>query len=328
MKALIRVLRPFANCIAVAEKADGSLGEAVNALFEYVRSLFNLDWENDMYSKAVEAFLLYFNKEKLGDEEYGIILASYFMDRRFKMDYITVEGCDLVFETVVKVATLTGYSPDSMDEILVNEFTNFTKQRGTLSRIAEPTEKSTEWWEKQEDCGILKRAGVRLGNLRSSSANLERLFSMVKIIQGTNRTRFSLSTLENIARVKLDMAQADYQDDVLSDMNENTDSADISGRESQCSSRSRVSSRGRRALSTSIVSSPGTPHQISQDTFMCQIEKLDKKIQDIYIEFISLVDFSVIKTLQQDNISTVKKAGSEDVQRLVERLRENRRSDS
>jgi len=48
-----------------------------------------------------------------------------------------------------------------------------------------------------------EQIALRLSRLKSSSANVERLFSQPKYIQGQQRTRFSVPTMKNIAQVRI-----------------------------------------------------------------------------------------------------------------------------
>lgn len=88
MTNAIRIFRPLANCIAIAEKADGSIGETTKAVLKFAKSLFGLNWGNRTVSAGIKSFLTYFCPKKLGDELH-LMLAAYCLDRANKMDYMT-----------------------------------------------------------------------------------------------------------------------------------------------------------------------------------------------------------------------------------------------
>lgn len=207
IEQIIKIMRPLANCIAVAEIADGSLGEAMKAIIDFVKSLLESDWDSKYVIAALKAFFTYFNTDKLGCDEIGLMIAAYFLDRRYKMDFIALEGTELVLETVAKIAALSGLSVAKLNLLLYPEFTRFYKQESPFDKIAIEDQPALTWWTEMPDSSVLKDVALRLAALKSSSANIERVFSVIKIFQSPVRTNFSLETLENIARSKLSVGQ-------------------------------------------------------------------------------------------------------------------------
>lgn len=120
INSVLGILRPLANCIAIAERTNSSLGEAFRAFLDFVKPLFDASWDKEPVARAIEAVLIYFNDEKLGEDELGLLLASYFLDRRFKMDYVTESGTDLVYATLIKIGALTGYDVDMIESCLLS----------------------------------------------------------------------------------------------------------------------------------------------------------------------------------------------------------------
>lgn len=336
--SLVRVLRPLANCIAISEKADCSLGEAFKALLDFVQSLWVLDWKDDFILKGIEAFLAYFNLKKLGEDEMALMLASYFMDRRYKMDFITEEGVDLVSKCLIKIGNLTGYSPEAMDQTLVREFSNYCQQKGQLSKLAPPEQKAIDWWTQQQDIGIIRKISIRLANLKASSANLERVFSMARSIQGLIRTRFSVESLEGMTRMKLNLidGDADNDEDGDDDDDEQEEGRDIRPSQSQRRTLSTRVSGGPSSVDTSTTSicSPSTSTQSSIavsrvraiETHIEDTSRMDPRIFPFFADFIKIVDFSIVKEAVED-LPTSRKASSQDVENLMKKFRATRRRD-
>lgn len=208
MNEAITILRPLADCIGTAERASGTLGEAIHSMLKFTRFLFSSDESNSFNKAGMTAFLSYFNVETLGEEEMNLMLAAYAMDRRYKLDYLTPHSIEKVLQAVWTVATKSGFSPRVNTEILTVEFYLFIQQKGDFHKKAETQTTASEWCSKMPDVGVLRKVALRLADLKSSSANTERIFSILKLIQGPNRTRLSLETMEDIARAKNDVTDA------------------------------------------------------------------------------------------------------------------------
>lgn len=116
MKA-IRYMRPLVNCIAVAERRDGSLGETVKAMIDYMSTVLRGDWDDEFVLVAASSFLSYFNMDKIGEFEFNVMLASYYLDRRYTMNYITVKGTENVLKTVIKIAAFSGVSRERYNSL-------------------------------------------------------------------------------------------------------------------------------------------------------------------------------------------------------------------
>lgn len=128
VSAVSRIMRPLANCITIAEKADGSVGEAIQAILCYAKSIFESDW-NDKYTiAAVISFLSYFNFAKLDQRELGLFLTAYYFDKRFKMDWVTKEGVGLVAETLADLVIISNVSVELIDSVLTREFRDYRNQ--------------------------------------------------------------------------------------------------------------------------------------------------------------------------------------------------------
>lgn len=204
--AALKVLKPLNSCIAVSERSDSTIGETVKSLLEFARALFSCDWSDKLIITSVEAFLTYFNVEKLGREELGLMIASYCLERRFSQGYLTNESRILVFKSLIQLALSSGYSMEVIERDLEIEFDHYMEQTGLYAMNQADHQSSSDWWNQRPQ-GLLTSLAKRLINLSSSSANVERLFSMLKIIQAPVRTNYSLETLENIAKIKTSLAE-------------------------------------------------------------------------------------------------------------------------
>lgn len=213
MSSAIRVLRPLANCIAIAEKVDGSVGETFSAILEFAKSLISLNWDHAIVAAGINSFLTYFSYKKLQDE-FSLMIAAYCLDRRFKMDYLTEVAIERAFIQIRTIAKKSGYSSSAL-RLLSNNFVTFCRQEGEYSKIPKDGQSSLDWWQNIPRRGILKDIAVRLANLKSSSANCERTFSEIKQMQCPNRTNYSMKTLESMMIVKLSINQEveDVDDD-------------------------------------------------------------------------------------------------------------------
>lgn len=148
-------MRPLANCIAVAERSTGSLGEAVSSLLVYAKGLILGDWSEPLFVAAITAFVEYFGPNKLGLDEFGLMLAAYVLDRRNKCDYISEEGLDLVFETLTTIALNSGGS-FSHGQVLQREFASFCTLKGEFSKDQPADQSAIDWWKNISSCRSLR----------------------------------------------------------------------------------------------------------------------------------------------------------------------------
>ena len=91
-----QIMRPVANCKAIAEKAGGTLEETVFGLSEFAKFIFSQDRRDKFILTSIKALLAYFNRMKLNDE-FFLLLSAYYLERRFKMDYITRYASTQIF---------------------------------------------------------------------------------------------------------------------------------------------------------------------------------------------------------------------------------------
>lgn len=202
VRKLVKILRPLACCVAVAETASSNLGEAMKAILLFAKALFYSDWDDEFIMPGITTFLGYFNSKKLG-QNFNLLLTSYYLDRRNKLDFITKSGREKVLLTLTRPATQLGYSRGQIENDLVEEFKNYSSQRGELGSLPEEDQSSEEWWDRIAGCLTMKRIALRVVRLKASSANIERTFSAMKYIQGSHRHAFSLKTFTEMARIRV-----------------------------------------------------------------------------------------------------------------------------
>lgn len=207
------VVTPIAACIGEIEKEDTSFGEGMHHILEYAKLLFaseaecfsrDSNYEGLTLAKiaARKAFLHYFSEKKFGRAELGLCLAAYALDRRYKLNYLTPDGIELVMETIGYLAVRSGAT---LDQVLATIKLEFEYYKNYRSEYKMTSRKPIEWWSGKSFCGILSRVGLRLARLKASSANIERTFSSVKFIQGDHRLRLSGSSLLHLARLKISL---------------------------------------------------------------------------------------------------------------------------
>jgi len=110
LENIAKIIRPLANCIGLAERKQGALGDAVKCLFDFGKSLFESGWDDPFIVAAIESYVNYLNPSKLGTEEFSLMLSAYALTRKYKMDYLTEDAFDLVLSCVAKIANLNGES--------------------------------------------------------------------------------------------------------------------------------------------------------------------------------------------------------------------------
>lgn len=125
----ILVMRPLADCIASSEAKDSSLGSSFRCILRLLADLFKRDWSYSFTLEAIVAIVIYISPRKLGEDEFATILASYSLDRRSKMDYITIRGRELVLKQIAKIGAKSGIDYHTLRAGLLEEFPAFEEQK-------------------------------------------------------------------------------------------------------------------------------------------------------------------------------------------------------
>lgn len=318
LKETLKIVRPLANCIAIAEGSASSLGEAMKAILEFGKSIFEADWENAVVVAAAKSFIAYFNPLKVGDYEFAIFLAAYSLDRRNKFDYITEDSHDSIVEAILRLGMNQGISSAELEKSLLPEYTKFVKQEGIHSRLQTVTEKASIWWKNQPNFGILRNIPLRFANLKSSTANTERLFSTLKYIQGSHKTNLHISTLENIARCKLAFCQdANCEPSLCEYADEDLESA-------QPSKYIRHIATVRNL--TVQIESPANTHMpmLGAELKSYHLSKLGCDFRERYEEFTLALDFSICNSFKEDFCLNEENDSDESITMLVRKAKQLR----
>jgi hypothetical protein len=202
LQHLTKIFYPLAECIGTAERDTGTMGETVKAILEFGRSLFAQDWNDDIIRAAAESFLLYFSVKKIGKEEFELLLASYLLDRRYKIDYLTTESIEMALSAILRIGVKCNLDLKRAKKALIPEFELYCSFESDYATDA-ANQGALEWWRRRSDSGRLQQVALRIARLRSSSANIERTFSALKYVQGSWRMNLSLETLRDLARLRL-----------------------------------------------------------------------------------------------------------------------------
>lgn len=298
----IKILRPLNQCIAIAERETSSIGETVKMLLEFSKSLFTCDWDEKLILTSIKAFLSYFNRDKLSGNEMGILLAAYCFERRFNKSYLTEDARALIFDTTLNLAKFSGYSNREIDQNFDKEFDRYFDGIGSYRRIQKEDESSLDWWSKQPDT-ILSTVVKRLTRLRSSSANVERLFSSLRIIQAPIRTNYSLGTLESISKIKESSLEMNTEEETDTDF------------EVECHL---SSTRKRKGIPTSFES-----FELNCQSSCANPGLLTGDFRKFYNQFIQLIDFNNIST-EEDSISSLETLEEPSIEDIIRRYREKR----
>jgi len=284
--------RPLANCIAVSENEGSSLSQTIRAILDYSKSLMNINRNDEVGISAGNSFFRYFNCERIGEFEWGMLFAAYFLDRRFKMDFTTKDCQVLVLKTIGILASWSGFSNEAIHKILYEEFKSFCKQKGKFSRVARDDEHPIRWWSRiDSETSILKVVALRLAHLRASSTGIERIFSIIKLTQGLNRTRYKMDTLTSFARVKLSMVDNEWDSSIYDSivrpqvLPSSYDPCDILIPR-------KVKKRDPRPIAN-IASSTPVPE--------LPIESLETKNQMYLSNFKRIIDFAIINELREES---------------------------
>ena len=96
---------------------------------------------------------------------------------------------------------------DVIESILFREVLGCREGRENFDIPAGAKEKPLDRWGKQPE-SFLKTIAMRLPNLRSFSADIERTFVILGLIQAERRMNFWMASLTDLARAKISMIES------------------------------------------------------------------------------------------------------------------------
>lgn len=225
------LFRRIADCIAIAERESGSLSETVKVILELGRWLFAANWNDSVTLQAISSYLQYvgiesnkpdrsrqYNEER--NDEFGLLLACYLLDHRYKQNYVTDDGKAIAYAKIMQIANDMGMTRDIIMTRLKKELVSFSRNEDEYNDAEFDSNLSAiDWWSKFGKGGYLKSIAIRLASLKASSGNIERTFSSIRQIQGLNRLSFNLETLIALTQLRVYKSEAKSHGD-LREINE------------------------------------------------------------------------------------------------------------
>jgi len=313
LEEAISIYRPLADCIAQAEREDGSMGECFRAILKF--GYFILSIRNNaspLVSAAIESFLLYISESKLGRDEFGLYFASYLLDRRFHRTFLTEDSIDLALRCIIQIARKSNITAGTVEAALIPEFNSYLNKKGTYSEAPSNQTTAFSYWSTKHNASPLRCVSLRLASLRSSSANIERIFSKLRHAQTLPRTNLAITTMRDLVRMRIN-GRADAYDG-----EEDIDQPQTDDQDASSSLLSSPGSSSNENTSQTLVSSLGEQTEPNAP--------LDEAGMRLLRQLESMVDFS-FKSDDQGSLSPTLSADSideSDVDRLVRAARENR----
>lgn len=277
------MLRSIAKCIQIAERADGSLGETVKSILEFAKNLFLQDLEDPYNASAITALMTYFGPSVMNTFQFGLMLASYILDRRNNLDYVTQVGLNRALFSILKIGLKEGISLEEVENSLATEYNSYCTLKGRYAKTACESETALNWWVSLGNSGHLVNIARRIVALRSSSANIERLFSSLKYIQGLSNFSYSRKNLVNVAKIKMTI-ESDDEDWI--DLDTQPDGIEGNSRDICTCSSCEIPNE---------QPSTSTPDMSTEDEIVevvVQANLLPLEIRANYIDFLRVVDFT------------------------------------
>jgi len=119
---------------------------------------------------------------------------------------------DLALRAIIQLARKSKISPVIIETAVIPEFNYHLRKRGRYRMNSDQQETVFIYrLEKKED-GPLKTVALRQASLRSSSANIERTFFKLKVIQSLPKTNLSIETMRDIARIRMNRRPSNFLD--------------------------------------------------------------------------------------------------------------------
>lgn len=223
LESILHVLKPLNECIGRLEQKDISLGEAFMNLLNYAKDLFaDSESPSEALIAARVSFLWHLDPKRISREEFGLLIASYALNRSHEWRYITEDGADLALEAITRIAIRSGATLARVKSSLVDEFETY-RNFGDDYVMPDVESDPAKWWSERLGNGLIAKLAIRLAYLKASSTNIERTFSTLKGIQGGGRLNLSISSLVDICRVKISSGVISDEDCHNIDMNDSLD---------------------------------------------------------------------------------------------------------
>lgn len=165
------------------------MGEAFRHILLYARDLFcdtnsatdstdsPCEGPSEATTAARKSFLWHFNTKNLTSSEFGLYIAAYIFDPRFRSEYITREGIHLALKIAVRIGLKSDITMQMLSSTLISrDFDNYRNYSECFPSANDDT-KALHYWRAKLSLGPIAKIAVRLANLKATSANIERAFS-------------------------------------------------------------------------------------------------------------------------------------------------------
>lgn len=320
------VLGPLNGCIGIIERKGISLGEAFNAILQLAKDLFvTCNYrQSDTLVEARKSFLWHFNPVRFGEAEFGLLLAAYALDRRYRLNYMNENGRYLVLKSITRVAIISKITMKRVESCLNEDFERYRHFEDEYGTSLDDKDQ-VKWWSDRVSSGILSKVGIRLAHLKASSANIERTFSIVKNIQGNCRTRLLPSTLLDIAQLKISYIDEQLDDDELDlDSDRKLQQAALRELENEC-----TNANHRELQSQSVNSSAASQISSISSEDLPQLpdwlESQDVETKKDYQAFFRYIDFAILNEPAESTSTATNDVSEDQIENYIESVRANDR---
>jgi len=126
-------------------------------------------------------------------------MGPYYLDSRYEIDYTMDSGREGVLELTIKLGMKVRIRVAKLKGQLVEGMISYCGQERFFGCTAHVDSDPHPWWSDQSDNRLIRMIALQLINFRSSSANIERIFSLSGNFQGLDRTKLSLDLLTRFA---------------------------------------------------------------------------------------------------------------------------------
>lgn len=185
LRGMSGLLDPLCETLAICED---NLSQAYYSLIQFGKICYEQSHKPIM---AWGCFSLMAYINKLNEDP--IYIAAYMLDPRYKRQFVTKDGYLHGIQALTDIAIGMNMSIESCRAMFGvfedNKLGQFDLEEGIS--CTDPL----NYWREVSGVSILKIKAIRLMSLKSSSSNVERLFSVLKNIQSPVSNRLSIRTL-------------------------------------------------------------------------------------------------------------------------------------
>lgn len=187
----------LSGCIARSEASNSLLSDSFRSCLELGKLIFrDLNATGGRFINiAASAYVKHFNKLNL-----PVLLTAYSLDPNQKLAYLTRKSLLEVKSQIFYMLLNMGYEK-SIARNVKAEFDRFRDKLRSLSYI----EDIYGWWD-QANLPAIRIIGMRCAACHGSSANTERIFSSLRRILGSSRSRLQVQTINELMAIRINKA--------------------------------------------------------------------------------------------------------------------------